>query len=415
MLKRITAYNSGGMTDVKKKFLLLSLIFGVLFGVFATQSMAAPLKQNVSAILQQSNLLVNGQPTTAESLNYKDTTYVPLRKISELLGAEVFWDAKTQTIKISNNQEAVITDKPQEPSQEQPPEQPPLASYTKKFSMCISPEMELMAGVLTQTDWMQQRGPSGIGNEYFRALQEFMRPYKDHQAVQIVQQLLSRGFTYHVPCAFICHLGSLPDLPLVYEYDDKLLERGGGRYQLEALRLALIDLAEEANFSEFIAQWQPQFAQWVAERDFDEVATIKWLEDFTGGTASEFHMILSPAMFPGGGYSISINRLDGSLLSYQVIREYGRSTGKPEFHNGPALKALSLHEWGHCFVNPALDAHAGTIKELQPLFEPVAEEMKRQAYGNVNYFMYEQVVRGMTSLAVEEFEGKKLRNVISRA
>lgn len=82
-------------------------------------------------------------------------------------------------------------------------------------------------------------------------------------------------------------------------------------------------------------------------------------------------------MFPGGGYSVSIERPNGNFLTYQIIREYGRSTGKPEFHDGESLKELSLHEWGRSLLNPAIDAYSALIKELQPLFEPVADEMER--------------------------------------
>ena len=391
---------------MKKKSLLLIVMCLMFVAGLVTQAVAAPLWQTVSAILQQSTLLINGERHNAESLNYQNATYVPLRKIAELLGADVYWDSKTQTIKISSTPTTPpITES--NPPEHEIPDDPATIPSQQAFQMYISPEMELMAGVLTQTDWIKQRGPSGIGNEYYRALKEFMYPYRNHQAVQLAQKMVNRGFQYDAPCAFICHLGSLPNLPIVYEYNERVLSTGGGRAQLEALRLALIDLAKESRFADFIAEWQLKFSQWVAEKQFDSETTIKWLEDFAGGTASEFHLIFAPAMFPGGGYSVSIEHLNGSLLTYQIIREYGHSTGKPEFHDGESLKALSLHEWGHSLLNPAIDAYPALIRELQPLFEPVADEMRRQAYGNVNFFMYEQVVRGMTSLAVEEFQGKQ--------
>lgn len=393
---------------MKRNHLFIVTICLLLLTGLATQSIAAPLRQTISALLQQSTLLINGEKHEAQSLNYQNTTYVPLRKIAELLGTNVHWDQKTGTIKITDPSAIPPTDNPQDPApptEPTQPSEPPAPGYA--FQMYISPEMELMAGVLTQTSWIRQRGPNGIGNEYFRALQEFMYPYRNHRAVQLAEQMVSRGFMYDAPCAFICHLGSLPDLPIVYNYNDRVLSTGGGRQQVENLRLALVDLARESLFTDFIAKWQPKFDSWVAEKQFDSQTTIKWLEDFTGGTASEFHLIFSPAMFPGGGYSVSIDHPDGSLLSYQIIREFGRSTGQPEFHDGDSLMDLSLHEWGHSLANPAIDAHPALIKELQPLFEPVADEMQRQAYGNVTFFMYEHLVRGMTSLAVEELQGKR--------
>ncbi|MGI6645214.1 MAG: hypothetical protein ACOX5D_00795 [Limnochordia bacterium] len=87
-----------------------------------------------------------------------------------------------------------------------------ILSSTASAALKILPEMELLAGVLTQTTWMERRGPRGPGNEYYRALKEFFAEYQDHEAVAIAQRLTERGFTYDAPPALICHLGPLPEL-----------------------------------------------------------------------------------------------------------------------------------------------------------------------------------------------------------
>lgn len=79
-----------------------------------------------------------------------------------------------------------------------------------------SPEMELLGGVLSQTSWIKNHGPAGFGNEYFRALQTFFAPYKNHEAVRIAEALTKSGFTYDAPPGFVCHLGPLPELELIY-------------------------------------------------------------------------------------------------------------------------------------------------------------------------------------------------------
>src|SRR5690554_1334825 len=92
--------------------------------------------------------------------------------------------------------------------------------FTEVYPLRVSPEMELLAGVLSQTSWIEQAGPDGEGNEYFQMLQEFFSTYKDHQAVEIAQDLTNRGFTYDAPPAFMAHLGALPELELAHEYSD---------------------------------------------------------------------------------------------------------------------------------------------------------------------------------------------------
>lgn len=85
---------------MKGKPLLCILMCLAFVAGLSIQAVAAPLRETVSAILQPSTLLVNGELHTAQSLNYQDTTYVSLRKIAELLGCKVHWDSKTRTITI---------------------------------------------------------------------------------------------------------------------------------------------------------------------------------------------------------------------------------------------------------------------------------------------------------------------------
>lgn len=174
--------------------------------------------------------------------------------------------------------------------------QPAMAAPESRFSATISPEMELLAGVLAQTSWIKNRGPQGRGNEYFQALQDHFAPFQEHAAVKIAQELTTAGFTYDAPVAFICHLGSLPELDLQYEYSSYLIERARGRDKLEGFRTALIDLAQEADFLDFYQSWQPRFAEWLAAAEFDGDMVVNWLEQFFGQEAAEFHLILAPAI-----------------------------------------------------------------------------------------------------------------------
>lgn len=284
---------------------------------------------------------------------------------------------------------------------------PAAAAPASRFSATISPEMELLAGVLTQTTWIKTHGPQGAGNEYFQALRDHFTPFKEHDAIKIAQEFTTRGFTYDAPVAFICHLGPLPDLKLQYEYSSYLINRVQGRDELEDFRAALVDLAQEADFLNFYQSWQPRFDEWLAAAEFDGDMVVGWLEQFFGQEASEFHLVLAPAMFPGGGYGAHVDAENGKRIPFQIIREQGTSTTSPVFPAGQDLEYLSLHEWGHSFVNPSLDAQPKEVHKLQPFFQPVASAMKKQAYPSVDVFMNEQVLRAVTTLASEELYGEK--------
>lgn len=76
-----------------------------------TPGIAADLKKVVEANLNTANIVVNGQKVDGDNLEYNDSLYIPLRKVSEALGKDVSWNAETKT--------AEITDKAPKPEAEQ--------------------------------------------------------------------------------------------------------------------------------------------------------------------------------------------------------------------------------------------------------------------------------------------------------
>lgn len=280
----------------------------------------------------------------------------------------------------------------------------------------ISPEMELLGGVLSQTTWIQSRGPRWPGNIYFQALNQFFADYSDHYAIQLAQKFTDKGFTYDAPPAFICHLGPLPELELQYEYSDYLVNRAGGRDKLEEFRLALRDLAVEMDFLSFFQEWEPYLNAIVIEstKEFRREQIEQWLTDFFGWSASEFHLLMTASMFPGGGYGATVLDEAGNLIAYQIIRDYGQGE-HPQFPSGIDLENLTIHELGHSFVNPSMELYPERANNLKALYWPVRKIMKQQAYTNVTTFLNEQVLRAVEVISARdlftpEIEAEILQN-----
>lgn len=283
-----------------------------------------------------------------------------------------------------------------------------LANTPPNIQIEILPEIELLAGVLSHTSWMNRRGPRGIGNEYFRELQTFFANYKDHKAIKIAEELTKKGFAYDAPPNFILSLGPLPKLKPINGFSEYLLGRAGGRNHLESFRKELVKLAAESKFISFYQKHRPFLEEVLksSAQDFNGTKVITWLQEFFGSQGDEYHLVFAPAFFRGGGYAATIDTRDGRKIIYQVIRENGTSIKKPEFYDTRVLEELSLHEWGHSFVNPALDKHSSLVDSLIDLFKPVETEMKQIAYGSHHIFFNEQVLRAAVILAIEDLYGQ---------
>ncbi|MGM0420705.1 MAG: DUF4932 domain-containing protein [Bacillota bacterium] len=288
----------------------------------------------------------------------------------------------------------------------------------------VLPRMELLAGVLSQTSWIEKRGPRGKGNLYFQELQAFFADFQEHEAVKIAEKLTKRGFTYDAPPGFILTLGPLPELAQENQLSTYLIGRAeprglwdslvgsSGEEILEEFRLALQDLAQVSNFASFFQSHQQEFSGYLAEvmTDFDAGRKIEWLTDFSGiSTENEYYTILSPAMFPGGGYGPAVKHPDGTASFYQVIRARGTSQKQPIFPTGTGFKQLTLHEWGHSFTNPVVEEHADFIQDhLSEHFQKVKKSMQAQAYNSTMTFFKEQILRGVTTAAAGELYGPEV-------
>ncbi|SDF73807.1 Copper amine oxidase N-terminal domain-containing protein [Fontibacillus panacisegetis] len=92
----------------RKKLLLFGAAIALALSSFAIGAAGAGRFQ----------LIVNGKTATTEVKVINNTTYVPLRAVSEMLGAKVTYDSATGTITINSEGAAVVPSTP--PSQDTP-------------------------------------------------------------------------------------------------------------------------------------------------------------------------------------------------------------------------------------------------------------------------------------------------------
>lgn len=80
------------------------LIVGVMLSaiLFALPSLAAGIFQSIDVYVNNINIRVNNQAVTTDNFVYNNTTYIPLREVSELLGKDVLYDNSTKTVDIND-------------------------------------------------------------------------------------------------------------------------------------------------------------------------------------------------------------------------------------------------------------------------------------------------------------------------
>ena len=86
------------------------LVSGVLIGAMAVAvpTLADTIWEKIDVARNAIALDINGNPVDADLFLYNDTTYVPIRVISEMMGKTVTYDGQTQSASILDNFEATF-------------------------------------------------------------------------------------------------------------------------------------------------------------------------------------------------------------------------------------------------------------------------------------------------------------------
>lgn len=79
------------------------IIIGIMIGCFlmtTTPVLADSILQKIDVAMNTVNVEVNGNGLDSNSILYKGSTYLPLRKIAEAVGKDVEWEQQTMTANI---------------------------------------------------------------------------------------------------------------------------------------------------------------------------------------------------------------------------------------------------------------------------------------------------------------------------
>jgi len=83
---------------------LRGFVVGIVlsFILLNTVVFADGIQQGINVVFNKVNISVNGAMVVGDNILYNGTTYVPLRKIADMLDKEVGWDKTTNTASIND-------------------------------------------------------------------------------------------------------------------------------------------------------------------------------------------------------------------------------------------------------------------------------------------------------------------------
>lgn len=267
-----------------------------------------------------------------------------------------------------------------------------------RLQIGVDPRIELLS-VVVQLSGRQLCGkPLRTDSPYARRVAEHFAPFRDHRAVTLFRELRDQGFGCDAPVNAVLYLSAPPKLAANMPFSSYLTERAGGVERLEAFVAALREFATQSRFAEFFDAEASGFEQQAADarRLSNGERNIALIEDYYGTRQAGYHIVLAP-LIDGEGYGPRVPRADRSCDIYSVVGGQSEPGGEPSFGSAEDFRYLIWHEFSHSFVNPLGDQHRAQLNQYARLYDPIAERMRRQAYGNWEIALNEHIVRAVTT------------------
>ena len=264
----------------------------------------------------------------------------------------------------------------------------PIERYVGKLHISIDPRMEILTTIqlLANYPFVNEDLP------YSEDIVNYFKSFSSHEAVLMTDSLLQKHrFAFDAPVNFMLHLSQLPKLERDIEFSNYVLMRSGRDDNLEEYRKHIQHFAGISNFEAF---WNSKISYYnqildLAIAELGELDLVKVLEDYFNEPKDDFKVIISPSFI--GGFGPTITDANGNDVVYACI----------PFFTGIRLPLFTWHEFGHSFVNPLSDKYFDKVKSMNNLFEPIKENMTKQAYGEWQTCVNEHVIRAVVVRLVE--------------
>jgi len=284
----------------------------------------------------------------------------------------------------------------------------------KQIEVKISPNIEVLGCLYNLTE--QGKNSGYIEMPHIRkAANEHFKEFNQHPAVLKTQDFCTQGFWLHRLVEVMVNCTDFPDSKLAYklpqymykEASQNKVNEDGKQQLLEYIEL-INQFYEESNFDSFLEnnhsyyeEAKNQVLKNLPDKDF-----VSTMEEYYGRKNKGYIIIPSLLIPELMGFGAKNNTEMGDVL-YNICGLMVRSEVMDSLNNelremkqtdytfdiSSEIRELSVHEFGHNFVDYHAEKYRDTIMKYSYLFEPVKNRMTEIGYDNWWTCVDEHIVR----------------------
>jgi hypothetical protein len=249
---------------------------------------------------------------------------------------------------------------------------------------------------------------------YLNDIDSHFGPHREHQVIQTAKKLRqTRGVSFDAVMSMAIHINDAFELQERVPIDDpksNLDSRWRANEAREFLKQAR-EFVNDAKGREFFDQHRELYELTATRMQtmLKENADLAWFESFFGARPTARFMLVPGPVNRGQAYGPSIRLANGDEELFAIIGVWQiDDKGLPKFDRG--VLPTVIHEFCHSFVNHLVDQHEDALRPAgETLYPLVAQQMKRQAYGNWLTMMRESVVRAAVICYLQAHDAEAAR------
>lgn len=220
------------------------------------------------------------------------------------------------------------------------------------------------------------------------------KPFLNSKNLQLIKPYLDRDFYLHYS-NFVLSVENFPNARVTDVTD---ITHFKSKEDAEQFVQAFNDFFNEVKFQDFIARYAPYYKKMTEEvsNNLPKENFILEMENYFGKSVPQYVLYPSLTLPFSSGFAVGDKNTIGNIFASFNQPGALDDTSKLNlgYSNALSLRTICIHEFGHSFVNPAVDkADAKTIEAKAFLFNAIQGKMSEQGYNQWKICLYEHFNR----------------------
>ncbi|WP_431291963.1 DUF4932 domain-containing protein [Pedobacter sp. P26] len=220
------------------------------------------------------------------------------------------------------------------------------------------------------------------------------KPFLNSKNLNLIKTYLDRDFYLHYS-NFILSLDDFPNAKVTSVTD---ITHFKSKEDAERFVTAFNDFFMEVNFQDFLTRYTPYYKKMTEEvaLNLPKENFISEMENYFGKSVPEYILYPSLTLPFSSGFAVGDKNTIGNIFA--SFNQPGEINDVAKlnlgYSNALSLRTICIHEFGHSFVNPAVDlADQNIIQAKAFLFDPIKDKMTQEGYNQWKICLYEHVNR----------------------